>query len=335
MNMISLYKLNSGYTSRVYNSGRWIDGKLTRQLEEKLKEYLHVPYIVLTNSGTSALLAAYWVLKNEYRDLTVDPYTFPATYQPAKIFNYKIRFRRMIPGRNNKQTIRPAAKSLTVITHLYGQPSNYLGLLPKNGFIEDACQAFGAKFKNRFAGTIGKIGCFSFYPTKTLHTCGHAGAVVTREEKYYRQMKIFVQSGRENGIMTDSVALNLRTDEIKAEYILKELRSYDKRIAVQREIAAEYKSVIPDFQPFLEESTGNFHIYSSFCLLVKHRNKFREHMSKYGIGTLVYYNDDILPENQRHIYRDITSSIVSIPCRYNLTKPEVNKVKKALQRWYV
>jgi dTDP-4-amino-4,6-dideoxygalactose transaminase len=307
----------------------------TKELEERLKEYLKVPYVILTSSGTSALLAAYWVLKNKKLPLIVDPYTFPATYQPARMLDYDIIFERMIMPTQVKPRSRTPAKRMYTVTHLFGQPNAFIETYAKHLCIEDACQSFGAKYNGQFVGTIGDIGCFSFYPTKTLHTCGHAGAVVTKDEQYYRAMKTFIESGRENGVMTNTIALNLRIDEIKAEYILKELAQYDTRISLQREIAETYKQCIPESQPLVEETIGNFNIYSVFNLLIHKRDAFRVHMEKYGIQTMVYYNEDMLPLSQRRVYKDITSSIVSIPCRYSLTNREVKKITTALKAWYV
>ena len=128
MDKIPIYKLQSNYKSTVYNSGKWTNGSKTKELEEKLKEYLNVKYVILTNSGTSALLATYWVLKNEYDTLFVDPYTFPATYQPARLLGYKINFIKTILA----DKISLPKTGLNVITHLFGQPNRSLSKIHKN-----------------------------------------------------------------------------------------------------------------------------------------------------------------------------------------------------------
>lgn len=330
MDRIPIYKLQSNYRSRTYNSGKWIDGPKTKELEERLKEYLGVRYIVLTNSGTSALLATYWVLKNEFNTLFVDPYTFPATYQPARLLNYKINFTRTILA-NGVSLLK---EELNVVTHLFGQPNRLLSKTDNTAFIEDACQAFGAEFNGRKVGTFGKLGCFSFYPTKMLHTCGHGGAVTTNEEKYYKPLKVFVESGRIDGKMTEEIALNLRMDEVKAEFLLYELEDYESKIARQREIAKEFIRLIPSPQPFLDETDKERHIYSIFNICLKKGDKFREYMDRLGIETLIYYDDDILPKQERGKYKDLTSTMVAIPCRWNLTTNEIMRIKKALRSWF-
>ena len=328
---IPLYKLDSHYSSKIYNSGKWIDGINIKALEEKIRDYLGVEYVVLTNSGTSALLAAYWVLKNEYKTLNIDPYTFPATYQPARLLTYKLNFIRTIL----KNNVTFPKNGLNVITHLFGQPNALLAKAEEVPFIEDACQSFGAKYKEKRVGTFGKIGCFSFYPTKSLHTNGHGGAVVTNNQDYYERLKIFIESGRLNGKMTEKIALNLRMDEIKAEFLLYELEDYERKVACQRQIAKNFKSLIAGEQPFLEEDENSYHIFSVFNMLIKKRNEFRKYMSNKGIETIIYYNDGILPAREKFKYLDLTSSIVAIPCRWNLTDREISRIKNALKGWFV
>lgn len=328
---IPLYKLDSHYSSKIYNSGKWIDGSKIKELEEKIKKFLDIKYVILTNSGTSALLAAYWVLRDEYKTLNVDPYTFPATYQTARLLTYKLNFIRTILKNN---VVFPK-NGLNVITHLFGQPNALLAKAEGTPFIEDACQSFGAKYKGKRIGTFGKIGCFSFYPTKSLHTNGHGGAVVTDDKNYYEKAKIFIESGRLNGKMTEEIALNLRMDEVKAEFLLYELEDYERKIACQRQVAKDFESFVTGEQPFLEENENSYHIFSVFNMLIKKRDDFRKYMSKEGIETMIYYNDDILPVKEKPKYLDLTSSIVAIPCRWNLTDREILRIKNALKGWFV
>jgi len=329
MKPISFYKIQSNFESKIIKSGKWIDGQSMSLLEDKLKKYLNVKYLILTNSGTSALLAAYWALKDKYHTLLVDPYTFPATYQPARILNYKIKFIRTIL----QQKESSLKNGLKVVTHLFGQPNNLI-LTSSNDYIEDACQSFGAEISGKKVGTFGKIGCFSFYPTKSFHTCGHGGAVVTNDENYYVEMKKFIECGRLGGKMTESPGLNLRMDEIKAEFLLSEFENYEKKIEIQRNIAREFIGVIPNYQPFLKEEKNQKHIYSIFNLLVERRDEFREFLSKKLIDTIIYYSDEILPEGEKEKYTDLTSKIVAIPCRWNLTKEEINRIKITLKEWF-
>ncbi|MBU1322977.1 DegT/DnrJ/EryC1/StrS family aminotransferase [Patescibacteria group bacterium] len=331
MKRISVYKLDSAYKSKVFGSGKWVDGELLRQLEGKLKKYLNVKYVVLTNNGTAALLAAYWVLKDQFSSLNVDPYTFPATYQPAKLLGYQIKFNRNILIKNPKLS----GNSLNTIVHLFGQANPLLTKVGNKPFIEDACQAFGAEFRGKKAGTFGIMGCYSFYPTKSLHTCGHGGAVVTKDKKLFQKLKVFIESGRINGQMTDNVALNLRMDEIKAEYLLKEMATYEKRVRQQKNLAKEFLEIIPSPQPFLEETKNTRHIYSVFNMLIRNRDNFRKYMDKAAIETIAYYGNDILPQSERYKYKDLTGSVVAIPCRWNLIEQEKHRIKSALKGWFL
>jgi len=311
--------------------GQWVDGAQMKKLETALKKYLKVKYVVLTNNGTSALLAAYWALKDKFKSVAVDPYTFPASYQPAKVLGYKVKFRRTTLVKN--PTL--AENSLNTIVHLYGQPNPLMVKTKGKFFIEDACQSFGAEYRGKKLGTLGTVGCFSFYPTKSLHTCGHGGAVVTNNKKLYQKMKVFIESGRVGGKITENLALNLRMDEIKAEFLLKELSVYEKRLRSQRNFAKKLIRIIPSVQPLLAEPKNCRHVYSVFNLLVKNRNKFRAFMDKNGIETMIYYGEEVLPKNERPNYNDLTSSIVAIPCRWNLTGKERSRIINALKKWFL
>jgi UDP-2-acetamido-2-deoxy-ribo-hexuluronate aminotransferase len=330
MEPIPLLKLQSSYQSQVYNSGRWIDGACMKELEDKLKDYLGVKYVVLTNSGTSSLLAAYWVLKQEFSSITTCPYTWPATYQAARVLNMETRFKRFVL--QSKVELSPV--SLNVISHLYGQPNQLLSQIEGKPFIEDTLQSFGAEYRGQKLGTLGKMGCFSFHPNNPLHTNGHGGALCTNDESYYKALKVFVRSGQSAENLSDHVTLNLGMDELRAEFLIMELAQYDQRMNIQREIVKDYLSVIPFEQPFLQEEEGDRHIYSVCNLLIEKRDEFRTFMQEKKIETAVSYGEEVLPADQRRLYSDITSSIVSLPCRWNLTGDEVRRIRGALREWF-
>lgn len=339
--MIKLYDFDTKYTLETINSGKWIDGYFMNEFQEKLKEYFKVDYIILTNSGTSALFAAYMMFRNlfELDTLLIDPYTFPASYAAAKVAGYKIVFCNVFDSKKRNRLLKNDV-SLKTIVHLFGKPQNIvLDINIQNNFLlEDACQSFGAELRNKKVGTIGSVGVFSFYPTKVLHTCGHGGAIITNNEDFYYWMKAFVECGRIEGKFVTDFALNLRMDEIKAEYLLKEFSNIFNEIENRRYIANEYKKCIPDTvlseQIFLKENRFEKHIYSVFNLLVEERDKFRSFFFDRGIETMVYYTEEILPKKLRKQYKFITDRIVAIPCRGNLKDKEIKYICTVLKEWF-
>lgn len=327
---IPVYKQQSSYQSKVYNSGNWVNGDCMRALEDKLKDYLGVKYVVLTNSGASSFLAAYWVLKQEYSSITTCAYTWPSTYQAARVLNLETRFKRFIL----QEKVELSAVSLNVLSHLFGQPNPLLAKTEGRPFIEDVSESFGAEFRGQRLGTIGKIGCFSFHPSRTLHANGNAGAVCTNDESYYKALKLFIEGGLSDGGLMDSVGLNLSMDEIKAEFLIWELEQYDKRMNLQREIVKDYLSVIPFEQPLLNEEGGDRHIYSFCNLLIEKRDEFRDFMAEKKIETIIHFGEDVLPADQQRVYADLTSSIVAVPSRWNMSGDEVRRVRQALREWF-
>lgn len=300
-----------------------------KRLEKRLQEYFNVEFVILTNSGTSSLLAAYHALRDSFDTLTVDPYTFPATYQPARFLNYDVQFKRSIL---KDDSLNP--DTLNAIVHLFGQPMRMPPTPAGAPYIEDVAQAFGAEYAGRKLGTFGMIGCLSFYPTKILHTCGHGGAIITSSLELYEKMKPFVECGRVNGKMTEIPGLNLRLDEIKAEFLLHEMDLIEGVIERQREIARRYRRHVPGLQPLLEEREGDRHVYSTFNMLLDDREQFRAFMSSRKIDTMVYYDETILPESSRPLYHDITGRVIAVPCRASLTDEEVNRIEDAIGEWF-
>lgn len=329
MNPISFYQLSAQHSPTCYSTGAWIDGVHMKRLEKRLQEYFDCEFVLLTNSGTSSLLAAYYALRDDFDTLTVDPYTFPATYQPARFLQYNVRFKKSIL---KDETL--TSDTLNAVVHLFGQPMRMPATPTDAPYLEDVAQAFGAEYAGRKLGTFGMIGCLSFYPTKILHTCGHGGAIITSERRLFEKMKPFVECGRVNGKMTEIPGLNLRLDEIKAEFLLHELDQIEEVIERQREIALRYRQLVPGYQPLLEERDGDRHVYSTFNMLLDDRDEFRAFMSSRKIDTMVYYDESILPESLRPSYQDITGRVVAVPCRATLTNGEVTRIEDALGEWF-
>jgi len=130
------------------------------------------------------------------------------------------------------------------------------------------------------------------------------------------------------------MSLNLSIDEVRAEFLLFELAQYDQRMTLQREIVKDYLSVIPFEQPLLQEEDGDRHIYSECNLLMEKRDEFRDFMKEKKIETAIHYGEEVLPADQRRLYSDLTSSIVSIPCSWSLSGDEVRRVRQALREWF-
>jgi dTDP-4-amino-4,6-dideoxygalactose transaminase len=160
--------------------------------------------------------------------------------------------------------------------------------------IEDACQAIGSRSVDRFAGTIGAMGCFSFYPTKNLGAFGDGGLVVTGDEDLARRARLLREHGAEARYYHSIVGGNFRLDEIQAAVLRVKAARLDGWIEGRRRNAQRYvrlfeEAGIADQVVAPIEPAGAFHTYHLFVVRVARRDELRAYLAARGVGTGVYY----------------------------------------------
>ncbi len=156
--------------------------------------------------------------------------------------------------------------------------------------IEDAAQALGAKYKGKCAGTIGDIGCFSFFPSKNLGGFGDGGMVITDNEELAQEISILRVHGSKPKYYHSIVGHSSRLDALQAAVLSVKLKYLDTWVKKRQVHAALYNQVFKDTEiitPFVEEY--NFHVYNQYIIRVKNRDETREYLEQKGIGTEIYY----------------------------------------------
>ena len=160
--------------------------------------------------------------------------------------------------------------------------------------IEDACQAIGATYKGRQAGSIGSVGCFSFFPSKNLGAFGDGGLVTTQDALLAREIRRLRNHGSETKYYHQRIGGNFRLDALQAAILRVKLPHVAAWTAMRRENAARYRRLFeealraaPIVLPI--EPDGRFHIYNQFVVRVPQRDRVREVLTGHGIGTEVYY----------------------------------------------
>ena len=202
--------------------------------------------------------------------------------------------------------------------------------------VEDCAQAHGAMFGGRHAGTMGVLGCFSFYPTKNLGALGDAGAIVTDDENLATRLRLIRQYGQADRYRHVLPGVNSRLDEIQAAILRLKLSRVEKWNERRRSIAELYASslagtaVVPLKQ--LPNRTNAFHL---FVVRTENRTQFRESLAGRGVATLIHYPHPIhghepytelgggvaLPNSET-----LASSVVSLPLYPELTNEEARFV---------
>ncbi len=309
--------------ARVVESQYFIMGPDVAKLEEEINQYLVCKYSVGVTSGTDALLLALMAIGIKPGDEVIVPtYSFFATAGVVARLNAVPIFTDVDPVTFNIDPKdfekRITSKTKAVIpVHLYGQSAEMdevLAIAKKHNLkvIEDCAQAIGTQYKDgKFVGTIGDIGCFSFFPSKNLGCFGDGGIVTTNDEELYHTMKIMRMHGMEPKYYHKVIGGNFRLDSLQAAVLRVKLPHLDSWSAKRRENAAAYakyfieaglseepgrikhdnknKVLLPK-AVFETSGVKNYHIFNQFIIRVEtKRDELWEFLKKKEIGCEVYY----------------------------------------------
>jgi len=235
--------------------------------------------------------------------------------------------------------IGPRTRAVVPV-HLYGQCADVDGVLAQAGnlpVVEDCAQAHGARFQGRTAGTMGRIGAFSFYPTKNLGAIGDGGAVVTADAELNERLRLLRQYGQTDRYRHEAEGINSRLDELQAAILRTKLPGLEMANERRRTIAAAYDDALADTPADpLERLPNRSHAFHLYVARVPERERFQRTMAEQGISTLIHYP---LPIHRQPAYAQLAEGpvalgtserlakeIVSLPIWPDLTAAEVEAV---------
>jgi dTDP-4-amino-4,6-dideoxygalactose transaminase len=307
----------------VLSSQRFVLGANVAALEMEIANYCRVPYAIGVASGTDALLLSLKALGVGPGDAVVTvPFTFFATAgvianlgaRPLFVDIEEESFN-MDPGRlssllSRECTFSPTTRQLvhtasnTIVkaimpVHLYGQCADMveiLGIAKRYNLpvVEDACQAVGATYLERFAGSMGDLGCFSFFPSKNLGGAGDGGMVLTSNQQLADRVRLLRTHGMQSQYYHSLVGFNSRLDELQAAILRVKLPYVKSWSDARRQNAMRYgdgfqaAGLLPFVTPpaMLPNRTHIFHQYVIRC---KMRDELQAALKAAGIGTAIYY----------------------------------------------
>lgn len=337
----------------VLRSGSYILGKHNKALEEELAQYLGAKHTVALNSGTDALHLALRALDIGAGDEVITvAFTFVATTEAIGIVGAKPVFVDIDPDTFNidvaqiESKITPKTKAIMPV-HLYGQPCDMdviMDIAKRHDLfvIEDACQAVGAEYKGKKVGTIGDIGCFSFYPTKNLGTMGDGGLASTNSEFLKNRMIALRNHGGAVRYYHDEIGVNSRLDEIQAAILRVKLNYIDDWNKKRREHAALYNELLKDCKDIEtpKELADTYCVYHQYTVKVPNRDEVHKLLQENGIGAMIYYPVPLhlqkvhaylgLKEGLLPITEENTKLVVSLPMFAEITEEEQKTVAKTL-----
>jgi dTDP-4-amino-4,6-dideoxygalactose transaminase len=287
---------------RVIESQRFILGDDVERFERHFAAYCGAAHAVGCGSGTDAIELALLALDIGPGDevLTV-PYSFFATAGAILAVGAKPVFVDVEPDTFNLDAANLAAalaahpnvKAILPV-HLYGACADMDAILETAGsipVIEDAAQSHGAEYKGRRAGSIGTIGCFSFFPTKNLGAFGDGGMLTTNDESLARKLRALRVHGSIAKYIHQWPGKNSRLDALQAAVLDVKLRYLDewsagrqRNAALYREYLAQSDAILPAAAPYQTR-----HIYNQFVIRVPRRDQLRAWLAEQGVGTEIYY----------------------------------------------
>ena len=286
---------------RVLESGQFVLGAEVEAFEDEFARYCGVQNAVAVNSGTSALhLALLAAGVGPGDEVITVPHTFVATvaavcYTRARPVFVDIEPRSYtIDVGHIESTVTERTKAILPV-HLYGQPADMdpiMDIARRRGLvvIEDAAQAHGAEYKGRRVGSIGDIGCFSFYPGKNLGAYGEGGAVTTNNTEYARTIRMLRDWGQDRKYNHALKGFNYRMDGIQGAILRVKLNDLDKWTLARRALATRYDHLLsgsgaqtPAVMPY------SHHVYHIYAVRVARRDTVQERLRAEGIQTGIHY----------------------------------------------
>lgn len=338
---------------------RFVLGESVLKFEEEFAKYCGVDYAVSTNSGTDALqLALMSVGIAMGQRVITSPASFIASSnaiihanaEPA-FSDIELKSYTLSPSLL-KQAVTPKTRAIIPV-HLYGYPADMDSInstAEKHGLnvIEDACQAHGALYHGKRAGSLGNVGVFSFYPSKNMTVGGDGGMIVTNDEKIAAKAAKLRDCGRKSQYVHDIIGYTARLNSVNAAIGRVQLRHLDDWNHKRRQIAETYHKLLNDIEGLIRpasESTSISPVFHLYVIRTKHRDELKTWLESNGISCGIHY---VLPIHLQPIYMDmfgfkkglfpnaeeLCETCLSIPIYPDLSSNEIEYISDRIHEFF-
>ena len=337
----------------IINTGEYVGGKEITKFENNIARYCKSKYAVALNSGTDALtlaLAVCGVRKGD--EVITTPNSFIASTAVIVHLGAKPVFVDVLSNQNiDTSKIEKAITKKTkciMPVHLTGRMSDMdmiLKIAKKYNLkiIEDAAQAIGSKFNNRFSGTFGDIGCFSAHPLKNLNAIGDSGYLITNNKNYYEKIKDLSNHGMTVRDRVKNFGYVSRMDNLQAAILNFKLKKLNNVIIKRRNNFQIYRQNLSKKVFFPVENKNEFNSYHTFVVQVENRDKLRKYLLANKIITSIHYPVPIhlqpaakklgykkgdFPETEKQ-----SKKILTLPIHQDLKKSDILRVCKIINKF--
>ncbi|PIR66438.1 MAG: erythromycin biosynthesis sensory transduction protein eryC1 [Parcubacteria group bacterium CG10_big_fil_rev_8_21_14_0_10_36_14] len=340
----------------ILDSCAFIQGPAVFNFERDFADYLGAQAVACVNSGTSALYCALRALGIGPEDEVITvPNTFIATAEAVSLTGAKPVFvdvckeSALMDVSQLESTITEKTKAIIPV-HLYGQCADMdeiLRIAKERGLfvIEDACQAHGAEYKGKKAGTIGDVGAFSFYPGKNLGAYGEGGAVASNNADLISKVKLIRDHGALEKYKHSVIGGNFRMSGFQGAVLGLKLKYLDNWIESRRKNARLYRENLSGLPvEIIKEEEYNKHNYHLFVILTEKRDELVDYLKKHDVFSGIHYP---IPVHLQEAYADfgwkngdypvsegLAKKILSLPMYPELREEQIKYVAGLLKELY-
>ena len=317
----------------------FVGGESVSKFEEEFAKYTGTKYAVSVNSGNSALQISLMALGIGNKSKVITPTnSFIASANCIRMTNAEPILTDIdikdggIDLSNNKDSV-----NAIIPVHIYGNPCNFdsVKLFSEEQnipIVEDACQAHGAEYKGKKVGSLGDVGCFSFYPTKNMTVGGDGGMTTTDNEEIALKIKSIRDNGRKTKNEFDKLGFTMRLNTVNASIGRVQLRHLDEKTKRRREIATIYRKNLAH-DCILPENKDGKSVYHQIVIKHEKRDDIRKELTDNEIGSAIYYET---PIHKQPIYEEFgyklpnserfSKEIMSLPSYPQLTDEQVLEI---------
>jgi dTDP-4-amino-4,6-dideoxygalactose transaminase len=339
----------------VLESTQFVLGDYVKSFENDFAQYCGARHAIAVNSGTSALhLALLGAGVGAGDEVITIPFTFVATVSAICYTGARPVFVDVEPSSLTmdpaqlEEAITPRTKAILPV-HLYGQMADMTAILDianRHGIpvIEDACQAHGAEYQGRRAGSMGLSGCFSFYPGKNLGAYGEGGIVVTSDDEQATKVRMLRDWGQEKRYHHVLKGFNYRMEGIQGAILGVKLRYLEKWTEARRARAREYDALLAD-SPVVTapmQLAGRRHVYHIYAVRTPDRDGLQRQLQAEGVHTGLHYP---IPVHLQEAHADLgynagdfpqseaaAREVLSVPMFPEMTSTQVDQVVAAVHQ---
>jgi len=340
----------------VVSSTAYINGPEVKNFQAELEQYLGVKHVIPCANGTDALQVAMMALGLKPGDEVITAsFTFVATAEVIALLGLTPVLVDVLPDTFNidpkaiEKAITPKTKAIVPV-HLFGQSSDLeavMAIAKKHNLfvIEDNCQAIGSDYiykdgSKKKTGTIGHVGCTSFFPSKNLGCYGDGGAIFTNDDKLANDIRIIVNHGMTVRYYHDLIGVNSRLDSIQAAILRIKLSKLDNYAKARQKTADYYDKAFANNPKLITPKRSSFsnHVFHQYTLVTKgiDRNKLQEFLQSKEIPAMIYYPvalhmqkaylDPRYKEGDFPVTEMLCKSVISLPMHTELDEEQLKYI---------